>query len=220
MAPLIQPQILLLTKDNYENWSIQMNALLGSQDAWDIVEKGYVESATPQEETALDQNQRSVLKELRRLDKKVLFLIYQGLDESTFQKIYSIGNSKKIWEILQNSLKGVEKMKKVHLQTLRAEFEALKMHESENISEYFSRVNQLRRNGENIDDVRVMEKILRSLDRKYEQIVVAIEESKDLEAMTIDELLGFLHAHEQRLQKRTQIFGACNTNKTYNERRE
>ncbi|XP_011628839.1 uncharacterized protein LOC105421782 [Amborella trichopoda] len=170
--------------------------------------KGYVEPATPQEEAALDQNQRSVLKESRRLDKKALLLMYQGIDESTFEKIFSAENSKNVWGILQNTFKGVEKVKKVRLQTLRAKFDALKMNESENISEYFSRilvvVNQLRRNGENIDDVRVMEKILRSLDRKYEHIFVAIEESKDLKAMTIDQLMGSLQAHEQRLQKRTQ----------------
>ena len=26
-----------LTKTNYENWSIEMKALLGSQDAWEVV---------------------------------------------------------------------------------------------------------------------------------------------------------------------------------------
>lgn len=46
MEGMIQPQIPKLAKTNYDNWSIQMKILLGSQDLWEIVEDGYDEPAS------------------------------------------------------------------------------------------------------------------------------------------------------------------------------
>ena len=60
--------------------------------------------------------------------------------------------------------------------------------------------NQLRSNGETIEDQRIVEKILRSMTRRYEHIVVAIEESKDLSTLSINSLMGSLQSHELRLK--------------------
>jgi Domain of unknown function (DUF4219) len=48
-----------LTKSNYDNWSIQIRALLGTQDIWDIVEIGYVE---PEVGIALTVSEMKILK--------------------------------------------------------------------------------------------------------------------------------------------------------------
>ncbi|KAE8706056.1 Detected protein of unknown function [Hibiscus syriacus] len=206
MAPF---QVPTLNNNNYDNWSIKMKALLGSQDVWDIIEKGYNEPADDDAFATLTPDQKTTLKDSRKRDKKALYLIYQALDDDGFEKISSASSSKEAWEKLQTSYKGSEQVKNVSLQTLRGEFESLNMKASESISDYFSRVvvvsNQLKRNGEKLDDVRIIEKILRSLDPKFEHIVVTIEETKDLEEMKIEQLQGSLQAYEEKHKKKHEF---------------
>lgn len=89
-------------------------------------------------------------------------MIFQGVDESTFENISNAKPAKEAWEILQKSFQGVEKVKKVRLQVLRGEFENIKMTASENIGEYVTHlktvINEMKRNGKSLDDVRVIEK--------------------------------------------------------------
>nr|XP_020258021.1 uncharacterized protein LOC109834420 isoform X1 [Asparagus officinalis] len=113
MANMIQPQIPKLTKTNYDSWSIQMKVLLGSQDLWELIENGYAEPESPTAEANLSATQKSELKEFRKKDKKALFLIYQGVEESAFEKISNALFSKQAWEILQKSYQGAERAKKV-----------------------------------------------------------------------------------------------------------
>ena len=127
-------------------------------------------------------------------DKKPLTIIDQALDKDTFEKISSTTTFKEVWEILQNKHKGVDKVQKGHLQILREELEGLNMKESNSISSCFSRVlaimSLLKRNYESLNDTLVIEKILRSLELKFDYIVVGIDDSKDLDSMTIDQLMG------------------------------
>ena len=135
-----------LTRENYEKWCLQMKVILGSQDFWDIIDKGYTK---PANEETLPLNEKEVLLKTRKKDQQALTLIHQCLDDGMFEKVADATASKETWEILQNSLQGFDKVNKIKLQTLRARFDVLKMKESGSISNFYSRlmvvVNQLRR---------------------------------------------------------------------------
>ncbi|GAU51887.1 hypothetical protein TSUD_416720, partial [Trifolium subterraneum] len=178
-----------LTKSNYDNWSIQMKALFGALEAWEVTRDGFEE---PEDTTGYMAAQNKALKETRSKDKTALYVLFRAVDESGFEKITGSTTSKEAWDTLQKAFEGADRVKQVRLQTLRGELERMHMKESESVSDYITRVqtvvNQLTRNGEKVTDARVVEKILRSLTDKFENIVCAIEESKDLSTLSVEEL--------------------------------
>jgi hypothetical protein len=78
------------------------------------------------------------------------------------------------------------------------------MKDSETVDEYFSRTlaiaNKMTAHGENMDQTKVVEKVLRSMTSKFNYVVCSIEESNDVTTLTIDELQSSLLVHEQRMK--------------------
>ena len=52
-----------------------------------------------------------------------------------------------------------------------------------------------------MQDVKVVEKILRSLTEKFNYVVCFIEESKDIDALTVNELQSSLIVHKHKFQR-------------------
>ncbi|KAA8532912.1 hypothetical protein F0562_032971 [Nyssa sinensis] len=72
----------------------------------------------------------------------------------------------------------------------------LRMKSGESVADYFSRtmgiVNKMRIHEDKTKDVTIIEKILRSMTPKFNFVVCSIEESKDIDELSIEELQGSL----------------------------
>lgn len=189
--------------ENYEFWCKKMKTLLASLDLWEIVDEGYDD-----EEGDLTVAQLKELKKLRRNDAMALSKIQQAVADSIFPRIMRAEKSKEAWEILQKEFGGDEKVRVIKLQTLRRDFENLKMNEKESLGEFNSRfielTNQMKTYGEEISDQRMIEKILICLPERFNAIVAVIEQTKDISQMSIHELMGSLKSFEERLSRQSE----------------
>ncbi|XP_021995970.1 uncharacterized protein LOC110893158 [Helianthus annuus] len=196
----IQTQLPKFTGQNYYHWHIQVKVLLESQELWNVVNEGIRELGTNPTEEAISTHRDAVKK-----DKRALYILFQSVSETIFERIALATSSKEAWNILHKSYRGENRVKTIKLQSLRCEVDSLKMREGESIEDYFNRtiliVNQLRMNEESISEQRIVEKILRSLTRNYESVVITVEETKNLENISTEELMGILQSHELRLKR-------------------
>ena len=183
-----------------------MKSIFITQDIWEIIEDGYEKPKDANEEASWDASKRGQYKQNIRRDHYALSIIYRGIDETILPTIMAATTAKEAWSILETKYRGSEKVILFKLQSLWGQFDSLQMTDNESIQSYVDRVssivNQIRSNGDTIEDVKIIRKILRTLTKKFDHIVAAIEESnKDLRLLNMTELMGSLLAHEERMRR-------------------
>ena len=111
-------------------------------------------------------------------------------------------------------------MKDTKLQMLTTQFKEFKMSEDESFNSFYSKLNEVIVSkfnlGEKTEDSKVVRKILRSLLESFRAKVTTIEESKDLDDIKVQELIGSLQTYELSLpnQRKSKSLAL----KTINER--
>ena len=145
------------------------------------------------------------MKENKQKDSRALFALQQAVDDTIFPRIIGATSAKQAWNTIQEEFQGSDEVRNVKLNSLRREFELIRMKESETIKDYYSRikeiVSQMRAYGETILDKKIVEKILISIPQKYDAITTTIEQTKDLTTLPVTQLMGSLEAYEQRLKR-------------------
>ena len=74
------------------------------------------------------------------------------------------------------------------------------------ISDFYARIkkvtNEIASLSERIPEVRIVQKVLRSLLERFDNKVTSIEDSTDTSTMRVDELIGSLKTHEMHIESR------------------
>ena len=169
-----------------------MRAFLCSIDdtVWDAVKAGWTRL-----EAAKSTWDKAALA-VANANSKALNAIFCGVSPDEFYRISYIIVAKEAWEILETTYKGTKKVKDTKLQMMTTRFEELKMSKDKSFDFFYSKLNEVVVSkfnlGEKTEDSKIVRKIIRSLPESFRAKVTAIEESKDLDDIKVQELMGSL----------------------------
>ena len=106
--------------------------------------------------------------------------LLSALSPQEYTRVKYLKSAKDIWDKLKSFHEGDLKVKEAKLQVHRSEYEALRMSNTENFQCYMDRVfkvmNVIRSLGEDLSEVVVVKKILRSLPPMYNPKVSVLKD--------------------------------------------
>ena len=106
-------------------------------DIWTSVLDGYI--------APKDKARPSTSDEIKTCENNAIAMnaLLAGLNEIEFYKVMNYSTSKEIWHKLATMYHGDSKAQKEKIQSLRGQFERLRMQEEENIGGYFQSVEEV-----------------------------------------------------------------------------
>lgn len=100
-------------------------------------------------------------------------MMYQGLPEDMLLSVVEKETAKEIWEAIKTLCQGSNQVKAAQIQILKSEFEATNMKKSEQIDDFYMKMNGLVTNiralGEDLGESYVVKKFLKVVPSKFLQ---------------------------------------------------
>ncbi|KAI3800975.1 hypothetical protein L1987_29075 [Smallanthus sonchifolius] len=184
-------QCPVLTPTNYTIWAIKLKAIFNVHGLWEAIEPAVGE--------VVDQKKNS----------SAIAYLYQSLPEDLILQVANLTSASEVWDSIETRYVGVDRVKKARLQTLRNEFEVLRMKEEETLDEFVGRMSSItskaRDLGTPYDESVIVRKFLSAMPERFVQIVASIEQFIDLETLLLQEAIGRLKAYEERIGMKPRV---------------
>ncbi|GJT44793.1 retrovirus-related pol polyprotein from transposon TNT 1-94 [Tanacetum coccineum] len=139
-------------------------------------------------------------------------VIYNALPRKEYERIFMCNTANEIWKTLLITHQGNSQVKDNKIDLLVQQYEQFVISEDESMDSAFARfntiINSLKALDEGYSSKNYVRNFLRALHPKWREKVTAIEESKDLASLSLDELIGNLKVYEMIIKKYYEIVKA------------
>ncbi|XP_021762534.1 uncharacterized protein LOC110727275 [Chenopodium quinoa] len=115
------------TGENYDYWCIKMRLFLKASALWEIVEIGFVRK----QGVSYTEAQLKKISDDEMKDARALSHIINCVSDTIFPKIMRASSTKEAWSLLEEEFHGDEKIRNTRLNTLRSQYDNMKMKENE-----------------------------------------------------------------------------------------
>ncbi|GJR17261.1 hypothetical protein Tco_0965788 [Tanacetum coccineum] len=197
----------LFESDEFIYWKNKFETYVKSKDLylWHVITYGDFPPIQNNPETKKDEiipfdKQNDDLKRKLAKNNEAKMVIYNALPLKEYERIFMCKTAKEIWDTLLITHQCNSQVKDNKIDLLVQQYEQFTIPEEESIDNAFARFNtiitSLKALDEGFSSKNYVRKFLRALHPEWGAKVTAIEESKDLTSLSLDELIGNLKVYE------------------------
>ena len=205
----------LLETNGFIYWKNRFETYVKSKDIdlWYIIVEGDFEATSNDDKGNLvniphDKLNDEMKKKLSK-NSEAKMVLYNALPKKEFERISMLKTSKEIWNSLVVTHQGNQQVKNNKIDLFVQQYEQFSISDEETIDHSFANFNtiitSLQALDESFSNRNHVRRYLRELPSKWRSKVTAIEESKDLTILTLDELISNLKVYELVLAKDFEV---------------
>ncbi|GJR99143.1 retrovirus-related pol polyprotein from transposon TNT 1-94 [Tanacetum coccineum] len=202
----------LFESDRFIYWKNRFETYVKSKDLdlWHVITDGDFPPIQNNPETKKNEvvpfhKQNDDLKKKLAKNNEAKMVIYNALPRKEYKRIFMCQTTKEIWDTLLITHQGNNQVKANKIDLLVQQYEQFIIPKEESIDNAFAKFNtiitSLKALDEGFSSKNCVRKFLRALHPKWRAKVTAIEESKNLTTLPLDELIGNLKVYEEVIKK-------------------